>query len=192
MRLFRLFTIIRFSFSPRHPGRWRSKTAYAMTMGRTGNESRGAGTPSGVHHAGDLLDLEGLDDVADLDVLVPVEPDAALESLLDLRDVVLEAPQRTHLAFVDDAVVAQQAQLRRTRDDALGHVAAGHDAELRDLEGIAYLRAAARHFLQRRLEQALHGLLDLVGDVVDHGVEADLHTRLLGFLGRFLLGPDVE
>src|SRR5262249_13059045 len=155
----RLFTIIRFSFSPRHPGRWRSKTAYAMTISRTGNESRSAGTPSGVHHAGDLLDLEGLDDVADLDVLVPVEPDAALESLLDLRDVVLEAPQRAHLALVDHAVVAEQSYRRRTRDHSLRDVAARHDAELRDLEGVADLGAAARDFLQRRLEQALHGLL---------------------------------
>src|SRR5262245_39474445 len=179
MRLFRLLTIIRFSFSPRHPGRWRSKTAYAITIGRTGAKGRRTGTPSGVHHAGDLLDLEGLYDVADLDVLVPVESDAALESLLDLRDVVLEAPQGTHLALVDHAVVPQEAHLRRARDDALGDVAARHDSEFRNLEGVADLGAAARDFLQGGLEQAFHGLLDLVGDVVDHRVEADLDTGLL-------------
>ena len=67
---------------------------------------------SGAHHSGDLLDLVRLDDVADLDVLVPVEADAALEALLDLGDVVLEAAQRADLALVDDAVVAQQPQLR--------------------------------------------------------------------------------
>src|SRR5262245_6214542 len=90
-----------------------------------------------LHPPGSLLDLEGLDDVADLDVLVPLEPDAALEALLDLGDVVLEAAQRPHLPLVDDAVVAEQPQLGVARDRALGHVAAGHDAELRNLEGIA-------------------------------------------------------
>src|SRR5206468_8722957 len=136
--------------------------------------------------------LVGLDDVAHLDVLVTVEPDAALEALLDLRDVVLEAPQRPDLAFIDHAVVAQQAKLRIAADRALGDVAARDDAELRDLERIADFRAPASDFFQRRLEQALHGRLDLVGDVVDHRVETDLDARLVGFLGRLLLGTDVE
>ena len=76
--------------------------------------------------------------------------------------------------------------------DALGDVAAGDDAELRDLERVAHLGAAAGDFLQRRVEQALHGLLDLVGDVVDDRVEADLDADLLGLLGGLLLGPHVE
>ena len=51
----------------------------------------------------------GLDDVARLDVLEPLEADAAVEAAAHLGDVVLEAAQRGDLAFVDDAVVAQQA-----------------------------------------------------------------------------------
>ena len=40
-----------------------------------------------------FLELEGLDDVAFLDVVVAVEHDTALEALLDLAHVVVEAPQ---------------------------------------------------------------------------------------------------
>src|SRR6516225_9164611 len=119
-----------------------------MTMPAFLLEERGLG-----HHSRDLLDLERLDHVADLHVLVAVEADAALEALLDLGDVVLEAPQRADLAFVDDAVVAQQAELGAAWDDAFGDVAAGDDAELRNLEGVAHLGAAARDLLQRRLEE---------------------------------------
>ncbi len=46
-----------------------------------------------------LLDLAGLEDlehVVDLDVLVAVEDDPALEALLDLLHIVLEAPQRAY------------------------------------------------------------------------------------------------
>src|SRR5262249_3396782 len=130
----------------------------------------------------DLLDLERLDDVADLDVLVPVETDAALETLLDLGDVVLEPPERSDLALVDHAVVAQETQLGGARDRALGDVAPGDDAELGNLEGVAHFGAAPGHFLERRVEQALHRLLDLVRHVVDDGVEADVDADLLGLL----------
>src|SRR5919197_347845 len=55
-----------------------------------------------------LLDparLEELEDVAHLHVLVALEDDAALEALLDLLHVVLEAPQRSHAAGPDDGAV---------------------------------------------------------------------------------------
>src|SRR5215471_15009927 len=101
----------------------------------------------GAENGRDLLDLERLDDVSDLDVLVLLEPDAALEALLDLRHVVLEAAERSDLAFVDHAVVPQQADLGAPGDRALGDVAAGHDAELRHLERVAHLGAAASDLL---------------------------------------------
>src|SRR3954462_10018372 len=57
------------------------------------------------------LDHKHFDDVADLEVVVSVEADAAFEAGLDLRHVVLEAAERTDLAFVNDDVVAKQARL---------------------------------------------------------------------------------
>src|SRR5262245_12293939 len=58
------------------------------------------------------LDDERLDHVADLDVVVLLEADAALEAGLDLGDVVLEPAQRADPALVDDDVVAEEPRLR--------------------------------------------------------------------------------
>src|SRR5690606_16970439 len=85
----------------------------------------------------DLLHLVALDDVAFLDVVVAVEADAALVPGRDLADVVLEAAQRSDAALPDLHRIAHQADLRVADDLALGDVAAGDDADLRDAEGLA-------------------------------------------------------
>ena len=51
---------------------------------------------------------------------------------------------------------------------------------------------AEAHFLERRLEQARHRLLDLVGHVVDDRVEADVDLLALGQVGGVAIGPHVE
>ena len=66
-----------------------------------------------------LLGAEELQDVAHLDVGVAVEHDAALEALLDLLDVVLEAAQRADAAGPDDGALADQADLGIVGDLAL-------------------------------------------------------------------------
>src|SRR5712691_357103 len=73
----------------------------------------------------EFLDLERLDDVADLDVLEALDADAAFEALPHFGHVVLEVSQRADLAFVDHAVVPQQANVRRPRNHAVDHHAAG-------------------------------------------------------------------
>ena len=94
--------------------------------------------------AATLLDDERFDDVADLDVVEPLEADAAFEARLHLGHVVLEAAQRADLAFVDDDVVAEQPRLRvaGAGDAAVGDHAAGNRAELRHLEGVAHFGRA--------------------------------------------------
>src|SRR5215475_4920304 len=101
----------------------------------------------------DALHYEDFDHVADLDVVEPFEADAALESRLDLARIVLEPAERSDLAFVDDDVVTQQPRLRLARagDAAFRHHTAGDGAVLRNLEGLAYLRRADPHFLERGL-----------------------------------------
>ena len=47
-------------------------------------------------------------------------------------------------------------------------------------------------FLERRLEQAGHGLLDLVDDLVDDRVEADVDLLAFGEVRGVALGPHVE
>src|SRR6266568_7357169 len=66
---------------------------------------------SELQRAGDFLDLEALDHVADLDVLVILEGHAALIAFTHLADLVLEALQRLQGAVVDHDVVAQEAHL---------------------------------------------------------------------------------
>ena len=50
----------------------------------------------------------------------------------------------------------------------------------------------SRCFLEGRLEQADHGLLDLLGHVVDDRVQADVDVLALGDVGRIAVGADVE
>ena len=60
----------------------------------------------------DLFGLEELEHVALLDVSVALEHDAALLALLDLLDVVFEAPQGAEFAVPDDRAFADQADVR--------------------------------------------------------------------------------
>src|SRR5215471_3823564 len=82
---------------------------------------------------------EHLDDVPNLEVIELVEADAALEPRLDLAHVVLEPPERSDLALVDDDVVAEQPRLRvaGAGDAPFTHHTAGDRAELRNLEDVA-------------------------------------------------------
>src|SRR5215831_18064353 len=99
------------------PGGWASR--------HTAVPLRGAGRPLG-ERAGDALDLERLDHVADLDVVHAVERDAALEAALDLLHVVLEAAQRPDPPTPDRHTVTQQPHAAgawhgTARDHAAGH-----------------------------------------------------------------------
>src|SRR3954469_22445224 len=69
-----------------------------------------------------LPHLEGLDGIADLDVVERPEPDTALEPFADLGGVVLEPPQRLHREVaVDDDAVADQPGLGVAPDGAGTH-----------------------------------------------------------------------
>src|SRR5438093_12684489 len=70
---------------------------------------------SGCEPAGHLLHLVGLDHVAHLHVLVPVERHAALVAARDLAHVLLEALETRDPPVVHDHVVAQEARLGAAR-----------------------------------------------------------------------------
>src|SRR5688500_5475496 len=140
-----------------------------------------------------LAHLEGLDNVADLDVAVVAERETALEALTDLDHVVLEPPQRADRQVLGDHhVVAQQAATRVAADLTGDHERTGDRAEPGGLEDLADLGPAELDLLELRLEQALECLLDLLDGLVDHRVVADLHALAGGELGGLALGPDVE
>src|SRR4029434_4343876 len=96
------------------------------------------------------LHREDFHDVADLDVVEAFERQAALETSLDLADVVLEAAQRGEPALPDDDVVAEQACLRIARacDAAVEHHAAADRAELRRLERLPDFGSADARLLE--------------------------------------------
>ena len=95
-------------------------------------------------------------------------------------------------ALVDLAALANQANLGAAFDDTLGDEAAGHGADLGDLEDLPDDGTTEVDFLDLGNEQSLDGLLDVVGDLVDDVVAADLDLLLLGLDDRSVLGGDPE
>ena len=107
------------------------------------------------------------------------EADAALVVRLDLADVVAEAPERLDPVGGDDLAAAPDA--RAAADDAsVGDVRPGDDRVLADADDLADLRAALDDLDDLRLEQALERRIDVVGQLVDDVVEADVDTFGLG------------
>src|SRR5262249_28543571 len=116
----------------------------------------------------DRLDLVHLDDVAVLDVVVPLDADTALVPGSDLTHVVFEAAEARHLAFVDDPVVAEKPYERASLNGAVENVGSGNNSETRHFEGLSHLDPAESRLLQLRLfhskEELLHGVDQLVND----------------------------
>src|SRR6266508_6472308 len=80
---------------------------------------------SSLKASGDLPDLEGLDDVALMDVLEVLEPDPALEALVHLPHVVLEPAEGADPSRVDDDPVSDQPGLGSPCDLPAEHHAPG-------------------------------------------------------------------
>src|SRR5438270_98292 len=159
----------------------------ATALGRASGPRRAR--PS---HPCDLAFLEGLDDVALLEVLVVLEADAALEALAHLADVFLESPQRRDLALPDDRALAQEPHLGPARDDAVRDVATRNPPDARHREHLADLCVAGDDFFELGLEHADERVVHVGEQVVDDLVEAHLHALALGNLARLAIGPDVE
>src|SRR5215210_4697584 len=128
----------------------------------------------------DLLRLERLEDVAFLHVVEALEKDSALEALLYLADVVLEALEACDRSLVDDGALADDADARVTADDAVRDVAARDHAQARGAEDRAYLGLAQDLLALDRGEHADERLADVVGELVDDPVGADVDALALG------------
>src|SRR5262245_19627932 len=144
-----------------------------------------------------LLDAEGLDNVADLDVVVAGNFQAALEALADLGDIVLDAFERVQAGtavrrWVNHDAFANEPDLGVAANDALSHEAAGHRADATDLEGLAdHGSPQIDHFLDR-LELAFQSGADVVGQVVNDVVLANLHAFVLGQCAGAVVGNRVK
>ena len=101
-------TTDRFSFSE-----WRRRAMRSIDRRARATWTTTASTPLG---AGDLPLLEGLDDVAGLEVLEVGEADAALEALATSRASSLKRLQRRDRALPDDRALAEEADLGAAGD----------------------------------------------------------------------------
>src|SRR5438477_181057 len=181
-----LRTTCRLSFSEEAPWTW----SVSLRIPTTICTSRG---PRRLGQRGpDRLQLVRLDHVAGLEIGEVLDPDSALESLVHLSDVVLEALEGSDLAGDDGLLVAQQAHHRGPGDLAVGDRGAGDSPQLRHVEGLQHLRVAHHLLLDDGLEQALHGQLHVVERLVDDVVLLERHSLRRGRLRRLRLGFDAE
>src|SRR5262249_23408730 len=119
-----------------------------------------------------LFDAIRLDHVADLDIVVAGNLEAALEAFAHFAHVFLEALERVEAGgavggWADDPGIADHTHLGRTLDRALGHEAAGNRADPANLECLTYHCAADVVDFLTRLELAFQGRAHVVGEVVD-------------------------
>src|SRR5579884_2070287 len=148
--------------------------------------------PTTQQFAGDLLHAEGFDHVADFDVAVARDADAAFHAVAYFANVILEAAQGANTAFEDLYVVAQQADFGVAFDGAILDVTPGDGSHFGNTEGFANLGASKIGLLEHRFEQAGHGLANFVLQLVDDRVQANFHVLLLSQLLRLALRTNVE
>src|SRR5581483_10535858 len=147
---------------------------------------------SGENFGGHALGHERLNDVMLLNVAEVLERDAAFHTALHLAHVVPKAAQRADLAGIDDHVVTQQPNFAVACDGTVLNDASGDIADFGDTESFADFGFTAVDFLVHRLQQARHGALNFVGQVVDNGVQPDIDLFLLGERGGVSFRTHVE
>src|SRR5262249_1848978 len=139
-----------------------------------------------------LFHLVRLDDVAGLDVLIPLEREAALVPGRNLADVLLEALEAPDPPVVHDALAPEQARAAAARDLPVGPRAARDLADAGHDERLPHLGTPEDLLLQRRLEESLERVAHVVQRLVDDGIETDVDALALGERRGLRLGTDVE
>src|SRR6266568_4820641 len=112
--------------------------------------------------------------VAGLEVLKPLETDAALLPCGHLAHVLLEVLERVDPPLVDHLAAPEKLDPAPTADLALHDAAAGDDAGARNLDRGDDLDPALADLAVRRFAQPLGRALHVLGELVDDVVVADL------------------
>ena len=160
-------------------------------VGRRWRTSRPSEIADRLQLLGNLFEVIALDDVAGLVFVEIAELDAALEAVADFLHVVLETAQRGEAAIVNGLAAAQHAGAGGAGDAAIGDEAAG-DLALGEIEHLLDLGMADDALAHLRVEQAGHGFLHLVDQLVDDREKLDLDALALGGGGGGTLDLDVE
>src|SRR5436190_18188858 len=124
------------------------------------------------------LATEDLDDVAFARVAPVLQAHPALVAGVDFAHVVLEAAQRADAAVVDDLAAPRYTRSRATAHHPIADEAADNGVTTAGggPHDEAHLGVAEDHLTERRLDQTSQRSLDVVKQVVDDLVLADLHT----------------
>jgi hypothetical protein len=139
-----------------------------------------------------LLHAEAFDHVIRAHVLIVLKRHAALCAADHFLHFVLEALKGGQHAFVDDDVVADQTHLGTALHFAFSDQAASNLANLGDVEDFQDAGVAEEGFAQFRCKLAGHRRFDVIDEIVDDVVVADLNALLLGRVTGLAIGADVE
>src|ERR1017187_4048711 len=135
---------------------------------------------------------EGFKKVAFLQIAESAETDTALHAVGDFAGIVLEALERTDLAFVDLLPTAHHLDLGVTTDDSILNTAAGDGAHLGNAEDVDDFCAAHIVLFECGFEQSHHGQVHFVLQLVNDGVQSDLNVLLLRQLSCRALRARIE
>ena len=139
-----------------------------------------------------LLDDEGFEEVAFLDIVELLQTDTALVALGDLLDVVLEAAQRLYLILGDDYTVTNNADKSAALDLAGNNLAASDGADVADADSLANLCVSEELFLEYGSEKSLHSCCDLLNALIDYTVGTDVDLLALCRIESNTVGTYVE
>src|SRR5690606_19520371 len=139
-----------------------------------------------------LNPLEDLDTVTDTHIVVVFHTDTAFHAVAHFGDVILEAAQRFQLTLVDDHVFAQYTDRTVAVHGTFDDHTAGHGAELGRTEHVTHLGDTEDLLAHIAAQHAGQGLLDVIDDLVDHAVVAQIQAFGLDHLACRGIGTHVE
>src|SRR5262245_22130715 len=133
-----------------------------------------------------------LDDVADLDVVVVLDADAALESFANFADVVLEALEGRNGAVERFDAVANDPHAALPIDHTTADCAARDRSDTRDLEYLAHLGFAQNDLPLLGAKHAFHCGTDVGDRLVNDAVQLDIHAFTFGSAPGVVVRTNVE
>lgn len=124
----------------------------------------------------DLDDFEHFDHIANANVVVVLHADTTFHTVTDFVNVIFEAAQGFQLAFIDNHVVAQNADWVMTFDRPFGNHTARDSAKFRRFKDITDFSQTDDLLFQFRREHTAHRRFHFVDQVIDDGVVAQIRA----------------
>src|SRR6188768_1982337 len=136
--------------------------------------------------------VEDIDDVSHMYGVHVVQRDAAFEAIFDFSHVLFEALETADLAFPDLLALPDQASHGTAPYQAFDDHAASHCARLADAKGLTHFRFAQGLLHKLGGKHAFHGQANVIQQVVDDRVLANLDAFALSDRRRLACGLGIE